>query len=165
MVNVVEQGKRKEDWVVQGGKQMSKVDQIKLQTLVELGVRDAECARVVGCTREYVRQWKIKNGYLEPANYVEERFLKFYRQGMYDAEIAANCGVSSTSVYNWRIKNGLPPHRKNAKKYEEFLKLYKQGLNDSEIARKVGTYPATVYRWRTKNNLPANVKPGRRKRV
>ncbi|NLM52887.1 MAG: helix-turn-helix domain-containing protein, partial [Firmicutes bacterium] len=80
-------------------------------------------------------------------------------------EIAANCGVSSTSVYNWRIKNGLPPHRKNAKKYEEFLKLYKQGLNDSEIARKVGTYPATVYRWRTKNNLPANVKPGRRKRV
>ena len=51
--------------------------QIKLKMLVELGVRDAECARVVGCTREYVRQWKIRNGY--PANNLEigERFSSF----------------------------------------------------------------------------------------
>ena len=149
----------------QGGELMPKVDQIKLKTLVELGVRDAECARVVGCTREYVRQWKIRNGY--PANNLEigERFSEFYQQGMCDAEIAVNCGVSRTSVSNWRRKNGLPPHRKSAKRYEEFLRLYKQGLNDSEIARKAGVYPGAVYMWRTKNNLPANAKPGGRKRA
>lgn len=134
------------------------IDQIKLQKLIELGVRDAECARIVKCSREYVRQWKYQNGYEQPTTEYEELFHKFYTEGMTDNEISINSGATYYSVRNWRIGLGLPLNRKNEmeKRHQEFLNYYNQGLNDNEISRKMQLHTQRIYNWRTKNNLPKN---------
>ncbi len=139
------------------------IDQNKLEQLVSLGVNDAECGRIVGCSREYVRQFKIMRGLTTPEEY-QERFRELYDQGLTDSRIAANTGHSVSHVATWRYKNGLDSNTKikKAKEHEVFLNLYQAGMNDNEIARETRNLPGKIRQWRIAHGLLSNDTRGRK---
>ena len=141
--------------------------------LYQSGKRDPEIARAVGYSREAVRQWRKRNGFLANVSSfgterqssvcapLEERMNALWWDGKTDQQIAETLGIHYKTVRSWRIRHGLDlnPDQRGPKSkwdHERAMELYRAGFLDKDIAREVGAKPGAVSAWRARMNLPSN---------
>ncbi|WP_267395275.1 MULTISPECIES: helix-turn-helix domain-containing protein [unclassified Sphingomonas] len=145
---------------------------VERQRLYDQGLGDSEIARLQGCDKSSVREWRLRKGL--PVNFSRTQTRKVtakqyaLRRAMYDAGctdpvIAKAVGITDVNVCLWRRREGLPPNTppgRNAKADPNLaivtpdlkrraLALLERGVGARIIAREMGASLKSLDRWRT----------------
>lgn len=141
---------------------MSKSDLILRYPLGE--VSDIEIAKKVGCSREYVRQVREKQGIKAPPrppqmrNRTPEVTLAAARARAGrepDKKIAKDLGIGWQRVRKMRIQAGIDLRRIAVSDFQESIKPFLGQMSDAKLAKKFGCSWATVIRLRKKFGVAA----------
>jgi hypothetical protein len=93
----------------------------KVEELYEQKLSDEKIGKVIGCTSEVIRLWRIKNNlppvgrkpplYKQLSSSIVDKdvFLKYYYEGLNDAKISKLLGIHNNTIFRLRIHLGLPP--------------------------------------------------------
>lgn len=75
------------------------------------GKNDSEISRIIKCSPETIRNWRVKNNYKANFKYENKERIENIRElvddGLLDREIAKKLNISKSAVYRTRINNNM----------------------------------------------------------
>lgn len=93
-------------------------DTEELRKLYDKGFSDRKIARIIGCSDDVVRYFRLKEGLKANVSRIDyERVQELYEKGLGDSEICNILGCVQSTIYEWRKKRGLKPNCKPGTRY------------------------------------------------